>query len=112
VSFIPPYRSFFSTDISSNSTLLGSPDDNVDGEDELAIRICTRTYRLFYVAHTEDILSRRCSLTKVTEAFHRLEADNARKRAWLEKFIAREPAPASSINEAVKLSPSATAKTA
>lgn len=92
-------------------TLRGSPDDNVEGDDNaLAMRICVRTYRLFYVAHTEEVLWRRCLPDELAAASSRLKAHNARKRKWLEKFTARDPPPASTANAAD--SPAEAAKSA
>ncbi|GJE93673.1 histone deacetylase complex, regulatory component SIN3 [Phanerochaete sordida] len=79
-------------------TLKPCEDDNIEGDDALAIRVCTRTYRLFYVAGTEDLLWRPRSADEVAEAARRLQAHNTRKRAWLEKFTTKKEQPAESTS--------------
>ncbi|KIP11841.1 hypothetical protein PHLGIDRAFT_27677 [Phlebiopsis gigantea 11061_1 CR5-6] len=87
-------------------TLRETLDVDVKGDDSsLAMRICVRTYRLFYLPHTEEIFWRRSSSDDLAEASRRLTAHNARKKAWLDKFSTREPTPVAKAE-----SPSSTAK--
>lgn len=87
-------------------TIRETPDIDIRGDDSsLAMRICVRTYRLFYLPHTEEIFWRRSSGDDLAEASRRLTAHNTRKRAWLEKFAAREPTPVAKAE-----SPPSTAK--
>lgn len=66
-----------------------TPDD-VHGEGALGLRICVRTYRLFYVAGTEDVLWRRVPPEQTEDAARRLTAYIDRRKAWLENFLVRE----------------------
>ncbi|EKM56381.1 uncharacterized protein PHACADRAFT_172101 [Phanerochaete carnosa HHB-10118-sp] len=88
-------------------TLRPGQTDQIEGDDALAIRICTRTYRLFYVAGTEDLLWRHSPSEELPEVSQRLRAQNARKKTWLEKFAARvqPPDPASATQAQAQTQP-------
>lgn len=59
----------------------------------LEIKVCVRTYRLFFVSHTEDVLWRRSEPGEYDKAMKRLEAQNERQRQWLQKRDKEEEAP-------------------
>ena len=52
----------------------------------LEIRVCVRTYKLFYVSKTEDVLQRIITRDEIEQAEHRLRARTAVRRACLERF--------------------------
>jgi paired amphipathic helix protein Sin3a len=52
----------------------------------LEIKVCVRTYRLFYVSRTEDVLWRIPSVAEQERANARLVARNADRVRWLDKF--------------------------
>lgn len=54
------------------------------------MRVCVRTYRLFYVADTEEFIYRIPSADEREQAEANLKAHNAQRMAWLEKFTARD----------------------
>jgi paired amphipathic helix protein Sin3a len=55
----------------------------------LEIKVCVRTYRLFYVSRTEDVLWRTLSAAERERANARLAARDAARARWLEKFTYR-----------------------
>ncbi|KAN0116479.1 hypothetical protein V8E52_005860 [Russula decolorans] len=52
----------------------------------LEIKVCVRTYRLFYVSRTEDVLWRTASSAENERAKARLAVREATRAQWLEKF--------------------------
>ncbi|KAI9451486.1 hypothetical protein F5148DRAFT_1378838 [Russula earlei] len=58
----------------------------------LEIKVCVRTYRLFYVSRTEDVLWRVPSATESERANARLAARDAARLRWLDKFTMLGPA--------------------
>ncbi|KAI0687713.1 hypothetical protein BC835DRAFT_1376116 [Cytidiella melzeri] len=66
---------------------LRPPSDEDDAElksgGSLAMRVCMRTYKLFYVSDTEEIIWRSTSRQEVEKATRNLGLHNSRKRAWL-----------------------------
>lgn len=68
----------------------GETSGDVHGEGALGLRICVRTYRLFYVAGTEDVLWRLTLPEQAEEAARRRTAYIDRRKAWLENFLVRE----------------------
>ncbi|KAH9983794.1 hypothetical protein BJV74DRAFT_878832 [Russula compacta] len=52
----------------------------------LEIKVCVRTYRLFYVSRTEDVLWRTPSAAESGRASARLDTRDAARTQWLEKF--------------------------
>jgi paired amphipathic helix protein Sin3a len=52
----------------------------------LEIKVCVRTYRLFYVSRTEDVLWRTPSSAENERAKARLAVREATRARWLEKF--------------------------
>ena len=55
----------------------------------LEIKVCVRTYRLFYVSRTEDVLWRVQPAAERERAAARLVERDAGRTKWLEKFTAR-----------------------
>lgn len=69
--------------------------DQVHANGSLEMRVCVRTYRLFYVADTEEFIYRIPSADEREQAEANLKAHNAQRMTWLEEFTARDvPAPA------------------
>ncbi|KAJ7178645.1 hypothetical protein C8R43DRAFT_974110 [Mycena crocata] len=58
---------------------------NVMTQDGLEIKICVRTYRLFYVAESEDYLFKLRTLGEVEAAFKQLEKRNTLRQKWLQQ---------------------------
>ncbi|KIJ63064.1 hypothetical protein HYDPIDRAFT_93065 [Hydnomerulius pinastri MD-312] len=56
----------------------------------LEIRVCVRTYRLFYVPHTEDYLSRIPSDSEKTTLEQRKQQAKERQESWLKKVESGE----------------------
>ncbi|KAI0062716.1 hypothetical protein BV25DRAFT_1803353 [Artomyces pyxidatus] len=52
----------------------------------LEIKVCVRTYRLFFVSHTEEILWRKIRPGEQERAEAILQSRNAQRRQWLDKF--------------------------
>ncbi|KAH8116164.1 hypothetical protein DFH11DRAFT_1832383 [Phellopilus nigrolimitatus] len=52
----------------------------------LEIKVCVRTYRMFFVSQTEDFLWREWSPQELKEVAKRSKARVARSRLWLERF--------------------------
>ncbi|THH20323.1 hypothetical protein EW146_g1003 [Bondarzewia mesenterica] len=63
----------------------------------LEIKVCVRTYRLFFVSNTEDVLWRRVPREQREQALARLDARNHSRKLWLEKF--QIPSQTTSMNE-------------
>lgn len=53
-------------------------------QDGLEIKVCVRTYRLFFVSKSEDYLWKLRSRDEVQKASEQLERKNALRRKWLE----------------------------
>ena len=68
----------------------------------LEIKVCVRTYRLFYVSRTEDVLWRVQPAAERERAAGRLVERDAGRTKWLEKFTARGGPGASSETAAVE----------
>jgi len=58
----------------------------------LEIKVCVRTYRLFYVSRTEDVLWRTPSPAECEGARAGLAKKDAARARWLEKPIFRSAA--------------------
>ena len=58
----------------------------------LEIKVCVRTYRLFYVSRTEDVLWRVPSSAESERASARLTERDAARTGWLEKYSFSKPA--------------------
>ncbi|KAH9943527.1 hypothetical protein B0H21DRAFT_490302 [Amylocystis lapponica] len=56
----------------------------------LEIKVCVRTYRLFYVSRTEDVLFRVPTRAEREAALHKLDARVARRKKWIEKMTAKD----------------------
>ena len=54
----------------------------------LEIKVCVRTYRLFFVSKTEDVLWRKVSAGETAQAHARLYARNVHRKQWLERLEA------------------------
>ena len=52
----------------------------------LEIKVCVRTYRLFYVSRTEDVLWRTPSAAETERANERLATRDEARARWFEKF--------------------------
>ncbi|KAJ8517134.1 hypothetical protein ONZ45_g5671 [Pleurotus djamor] len=50
----------------------------------LQIKVCTRTYRLFFVANTEDVLVRTRTKADIASMLPRLESGSKRRQSWME----------------------------
>lgn len=59
----------------------------------LEIKVCVRTYRLFFVSKTGDSLWRRFEPGEYDKAMKRLEATNDLRRQWLQKRSKEAEAP-------------------
>lgn len=73
----------------------------------LALRVCVRTYKLFYVSNTEDYIWRSVPQDRLHRAQQSLKAQDRRQREWLEKFLAREPVTKPEDQEASPATPPA-----
>jgi len=58
---------------------------NVVTEDGLEIKICVRTYRLFYVSQSEDYLFKLRTFDDVEAASKQLQKKNAARQKWLQQ---------------------------
>lgn len=58
------------------------------GMSALEIRICTRSYRIFYVPSTSDALHVRNKTNDVEKARERLTKRVVKQRDWLDDYIA------------------------
>lgn len=56
---------------------------DVTTQDGLEIKVCIRTYRLFFVSHTEDFLWKYRTKQEVDKNAEHLKARNVRRRKWL-----------------------------
>lgn len=52
----------------------------------LELKVCVRTYRLFFVSDTEDVLWRISTQEEHDDAQRRLEARNKKRREWVERL--------------------------
>lgn len=77
----PFYRSIHPT-----SSTVNLPDILARGG--LEIKVCVRTYRLFFVSHTEDFLLRATNKEEREISRKRVNYKNAKRRKWLEKYLA------------------------
>ncbi|KAF7330400.1 Histone deacetylase complex, SIN3 component [Mycena venus] len=59
---------------------------NVVTQDGLEIKICVRTYRLFYVSASEDYLFKLRTFEDVEAALTRLEKANQQRQQWLQQI--------------------------
>ena len=62
------------------------PLNDFDGRSGLEIRVCVRTYRLFFVSDTEDILAQNISADEIAKATARAQKRLEKGRRWLERF--------------------------
>ncbi|EGN92496.1 hypothetical protein SERLA73DRAFT_117204 [Serpula lacrymans var. lacrymans S7.3] len=67
------------------STADRAPPD-VIAQGALEIRVCVRTYRLFYVSHTEDFLQRSTTVQEMAMAIKRLETRKLQQKKRLEQI--------------------------
>lgn len=67
----------------------------------LQIKVCVRTYRLFFVSKSEDIMFRLSSRAERAEARKAVESRNEKRRKWLEQYAANtlEDEPQSATTE-------------
>ncbi|KZT07953.1 uncharacterized protein LAESUDRAFT_698018 [Laetiporus sulphureus 93-53] len=93
-----PYLQRYYHSTISSSPAPEEPDIIVDGG--LKIKVCVRTYRLFYMSHSEDFLCRVRSAGERELLQKRLRVQDARRLAWLEKFAARDDQGSSSAKDA------------
>ena len=56
---------------------------DVSSQDGLEIKVCVRTYRLFYVSYTEDFMWKYRSKEEMEKNSHSLSKRNALRREWL-----------------------------
>ncbi|KAI0674609.1 hypothetical protein C8Q78DRAFT_1015738 [Trametes maxima] len=56
----------------------------------LQIRVCVRTYRLFFVSHSEDIMFRLSSARERADARKLVEKRNVKRSKWLEEYASRK----------------------
>ena len=56
---------------------------DVSSQDGLEIKVCVRTYRLFYVSYTEDFMWKYRSKEEMEKNSHSLSKRNALRRKWL-----------------------------
>ncbi|TFY59719.1 hypothetical protein EVJ58_g5599 [Rhodofomes roseus] len=59
----------------------------------LEIKVCVRTYRFFFVSHTEDYLWRVVGSEDVSTARDKAKTQSARRRQWLERFAGQRDEP-------------------
>ncbi|KIK06012.1 hypothetical protein K443DRAFT_674585 [Laccaria amethystina LaAM-08-1] len=62
---------------------------DVSTQDGLEIKVCVRTYRLFYVSRTEDFLWKFRSREEMEKNSQRLKPRNALRRKWIEAAKAK-----------------------
>ena len=62
------------------------PQTDFYGRSGLEIRVCVRTYRLFFVADTEDILIRHWTQKDVQDVERRSQERITAQRKWLDRF--------------------------
>ncbi|KAH9887270.1 hypothetical protein C8Q73DRAFT_713400 [Cubamyces lactineus] len=55
----------------------------------IQIKVCVRTYRLFFVPDSEDVMFRLSTARERADARELVEKRNAQRRAWLERYAAR-----------------------
>ncbi|EAU81489.2 sin3b [Coprinopsis cinerea okayama7 len=58
---------------------------NVASTDNLEIKVCVRTYRLFYVSKSEDFLWKYRSKEEMESCFDQLKARNEQRRRWIDE---------------------------
>ncbi|PCH44684.1 hypothetical protein WOLCODRAFT_123950 [Wolfiporia cocos MD-104 SS10] len=79
-------RPFLRRTLHKSSADDSSPDAVANGR--LEIKVCVRTYRLFFVSHTEDFLWRIVGREEREDVQKKLQAKDASRRQWLDKFVA------------------------
>ncbi|KAF9525755.1 hypothetical protein CPB83DRAFT_859047 [Crepidotus variabilis] len=57
---------------------------DVSSQDGLEIKVCVRTYRLFYVSHTEDFMWKSRSKDEMERASRPLKSRNRKRKAWID----------------------------
>ncbi|KAL4252934.1 Transcriptional regulatory protein Sin3-like protein [Abortiporus biennis] len=66
----------------------------------LGLRVCTRTYRLFWVPRSEEYLFRLYPSSKqYSEGILRSRVRNDQRKAWLEKWLERKPSTPPEVTE-------------
>ncbi|KAJ8473776.1 hypothetical protein ONZ51_g7657 [Trametes cubensis] len=55
----------------------------------IQIKVCVRTYRLFFVPESEDVMFRLSTARERADARELVEKRNAKRRTWLEQYAAR-----------------------
>ncbi|KAI0336648.1 hypothetical protein GY45DRAFT_1332746 [Cubamyces sp. BRFM 1775] len=55
----------------------------------IQIKVCVRTYRLFFVPESEDVMFRLSTAQERASARELIEKRNVKRRAWLEQYTAR-----------------------
>lgn len=53
----------------------------------MEIKVCVRTYRLFFVSGTEDYLKTRVSGDEIKDVKERLAKKEAARRLWINKIL-------------------------
>jgi paired amphipathic helix protein Sin3a len=66
---------------------------DVSSQDSLEIKICVRTYRLFYVTKSEDFLWKYRPKDEMERSFAKLKRRNAMREEWLQKQQQSTPHP-------------------
>ncbi|KAI0088979.1 hypothetical protein BDY19DRAFT_947034 [Irpex rosettiformis] len=64
-------------------------DDTLHSGGSLALRVCVRTYKLFYVSNTEEVMWRSTTQQDFDQAARNLKVHNSRKKKWLLNFPGR-----------------------
>lgn len=64
---------------------------DVSSQDGLEIKVCLRTYRLFYVPYTEDFMWKYRGMEEMEKNLRQLKLRNAIRRKWLEDGSASKP---------------------
>ncbi|KAF4580450.1 Transcriptional regulatory protein sin3 [Pleurotus pulmonarius] len=62
------------------------PPPDMQGRGGMQIKVCTRTYRLFFVAGSEDVLIKSRTKADITSLISKLEAGAKRRRKWLDSL--------------------------
>ncbi|KAJ2926800.1 hypothetical protein H1R20_g10317, partial [Candolleomyces eurysporus] len=68
---------------------------DVSSQDSLEIKICVRTYRLFYVTKSEDFLWKYRPKDEMEKSFAKLKRRSALRQEWLQKQQQSTPPPSS-----------------
>ncbi|KZT66663.1 hypothetical protein DAEQUDRAFT_730074 [Daedalea quercina L-15889] len=59
----------------------------------LEIKVCVRTYRLFFVSHTEDYLWRIVGPEELSGAREKARTQSGKRRQWLQQFVGQREEP-------------------